>query len=256
MGKRGVGTQVLTCNVTYYNEPHLLLWWFRTIRKLNDSGIDIKLSICDDGSQRLPAEKFFEKHKPLPSMSLYRVKEDIGFNSHGARNLLMKQTKTGWNLLSDIDRNYSIETLTKLYNGKRTFFRRGNYYSFVHRGVSSINEYVIYAKDFWLSGGYDEEFVNIHWGDRLFLKSVRQNTKNIVMHDMPIKYVRHARKVMPGDVATTQYPDDHTLITPAVGIWANAETRQKLLKFVQKRNSTHAGRMSKKVINFEWEQMF
>ena len=251
---------MLTCNITYYNEPKWLIWWFRTIRTLNDRGINIQLSVCDDGSQDYPAEKVFDKHHPLGSMKLYRITKDHGFNSHGARNLLMQQTNTGWNLLSDIDRHYSFDGLTTLFYGKHELFKRGNFYVFKEATKNSddgfsINEYVVNKKDFWKSGGYDEEFTNIHWGDRLFLQSLAYTSRRVPLPDVVVKYMRGARMVTWEDVPTTQYPDDRTLIHPN-NRWTNPEFRKNLIEMVKTRNSTHEGRMSKKVINFEWEQVF
>ena len=89
---------MLSCNVTYYNEPHFLSWWYSTFKTFYEEGIDIELNIADDGSMRQSAESFFDKKPPMPNMRLFRVLEDIGFNSHGARNLLMKETRTQWNI--------------------------------------------------------------------------------------------------------------------------------------------------------------
>ena len=36
-------------------------------------------------------------------MKGYKITADIGFNSHGARNLLMMESETHWNMLMDID---------------------------------------------------------------------------------------------------------------------------------------------------------
>ena len=49
-----------------------------------------------------PAHEFLDKEK-LPDVSLYRVTEDLGFNSHGCRNLAMTVSDSYWNLLLDSD---------------------------------------------------------------------------------------------------------------------------------------------------------
>ena len=246
---------MISCNVTYYNEPHLLKWWYDTIIRLNEEGYNIYFNLADDGSQRQPATAFFEKHPPHPSMGLFRVKEDIGFNSHGCRNLLMDQAQTDWNLLSDIDRHYDDDTLISMY--RLDDVKRGEYYSMKFKSDYTLNEYVIHKDDFWFSGGYDEEFVNIHWGDRMFFEtSLDPVCKRVLREDWWCTPTRRARDVSEGPVTTTQYPDDHTLINPNTGIWSTHQGRQQLKDYVRNRNATIEGRLSKPVINFEWEQIF
>jgi len=172
----------------------------------------------------------------------------------------MKQTETEWNLLSDIDRRYPDATLIALTKADQGIFERGKYFAFKEKIRSSddgfsVNEYIIHKDDFWLSGGYDEEFTNIHWGDRLFLQSLDYFLKRVCVNDWSVKYVRKARDVIWADVPTTIYPDDFTLIHPN-NRWPDKKFRFDLKEFVHKRNKTHEGRMSKKVINFEWERVF
>lgn len=251
---------MITCNITYYNEPVWLHWWYKTFKRLHEEGVPLILAVGDDGSQKSPAEEFFNSHQPTPNMKLFRVKEDIGFNSHGTRNLLMKQTTTQWNMLSDIDRHYSDETLKYLVDNIDTF-KPQRYYSFKEMIVASpdgysVNEFFVRKNDFWKTGGYDEEFVNIHWGDRLFLNSLRRVCKRVLLpeHCM-VKYMRRSRDVIWDNVEKTIYPDDFTLIHPN-NRWPNEEFRFGLKERIAERNKTHEGRMSKKVINFEWEQVF
>lgn len=219
------------------------------------------LNIADDGSMRIPAEEFFNNRRPLPFMHLYRIVEDIGFNSHGARNLLMKQTLTDWNIMSDIDRRYPLDTFKDIAAAADTGrVQRGQYYSFFEMAQSSpdrfsVNDYLVHRKDFWKTGGYDEEFVNIHWGDRYFLDALRKTTRRVCKEEWKVKYVRNAREVTWADVPTTIYPDDKTLIHPN-NRWPDQDFRFNLKDFVKQRNQTHEGRMSKKVINFEWKQVF
>ena len=251
---------MISCNITYYNEPHFLLWWYNTFKTLYEEGVDIELNIADDGSMKHSAESFFDKKAPMPNMRLFRVVEDIGFNSHGARNLLMKETRTEWNMLSDIDRRYPMDTLKGIVAkeplGK---LKKGVYYPFLRirrEKEQSVNEYIVSKTDFWRAGGYDEEFVNIHWGDRVFIDCLARITRKAIVPEWKVKYVRGARKVTYADEVTiTQYPDDKTLIHPN-GDWSIREKRMALIKMVKERSLTPEGRQSKKVINFEWTRVF
>jgi len=252
---------LISVNITYYNEPKWLVEWYEKLKYLHQHGYNFILNIADDGSKVHPAEKFFEEHPPLPNMHLYRVKEDIGFNSHGARNLLMKQTTTDWNILSDIDRRFRLETLKSIYkNAEQNKLREGCYYNFLETNKSSldgfsVNEFLVHKNDFWKSGGYDEEYTNIHFGDRYLLEALQYTTKRVCEANWQVAYMRSARNVTWADVPITQYPDDQTLIHPN-NRWPDDEFRHGLNKRIRERNKTHEGRMSKKVINFEWEQVF
>lgn len=250
---------MISINTTYYNEPHFLKWWYATIIRLEEAGFPFIFNVGDDGSMREPAIKFFEKNPPTANMRLFRVKEDIGFNSHGTRNLLMKQTTTDWNLMTDIDRRFPDKTLRLIFKNEQNLSKK-NYYCFWEKIQSSpdrfsVNEYLVHREPFWKTGGYDEEFVNIHFGDRYFLDTLRLFAKRKKVDFWHVKYVRGARDVTWTDVPFTIYPDDKTLIHP-IGVWGDQEKRFALKKFVQERNKTHEGRMSKKVINFEWERVF
>jgi hypothetical protein len=218
------------------------------------------LAVGDDGSQKHPAEKFFTKYQPTPNMKLFRVTDDIGFNSHGTRNLLMKQTTTEWNILSDIDRHYPVEAFQYLLDNLSTF-KTQHYYSFKEKIVASkdgysVNEFLVRKNDFWKTGGYDEEFVNIHWGDRYFLDCLRRVCKRVLLPEhCYVKYMRKSREVFWQDVEKTIYPDDYTLIHPN-NRWPDEAFRFGLKEYVRQRNKTPEGRMSKKVINFDWTQVF
>lgn len=252
---------MISLNITYYNEPSFLKYWYNTVKTLAEDGVIMHLNIVDDGSMVTSAESFFDKNPQTPHMHLYRVTDDIGFNSHGARNLLMKQTTTDWNLMSDIDRRYPLDTLKGISKAvEERLVQRGQYYSLYEMiqcspDRFSVNDYLVHRKDFWKTGGYDEEFVNIHWGDRYFLDALRLTTRRVCKEEWGVKYVRNAREVTWADVPTTVYPDDKTLIHPN-DRWPDQEFRFGLKDFVKARNTTHEGRMSKKVINFEWKQVF
>lgn len=247
---------MISLNVTYYNEAHYLKWWYKTVRRLEDEGYDFILNVGDDGSMKDPAAEFFKRHKPTKNMRLFRVTNDIGFNSHGTRNLLMRTTTTDWNLLSDVDRQYSDDTLKRLCVGEEDLSQR-YYYSFTHDKTqeSSLNDYVVHRTDFWKTGGYDEEFVNVHWGDRMFLKTLTKVARKKQMEMWKVKYVRGARNVTYDDIPFTLYPDDKTLIHP-LGWWSDEARRHEVKNMVGKRNETAKGRQSKQVLNFEWTQIF
>ena len=70
----------------YYENPKMLERqvenWNRYAGELRGA---LRIILVDDGSTKYPAEPIF-KHCKMPK-KLYRVKEDIPWNQHGARNL-------------------------------------------------------------------------------------------------------------------------------------------------------------------------
>lgn len=247
---------MITINITYYNEPHLLKYWYKIAKYAIEQEVPILLQVCDDGSQREPVTDFFETHPPLPNISVFRVKQDIGFNSHGCRNLLMKHTTTEWNWLTDIDREYTRETFINLANLKD--LQQKHYYSFlsINKKSYSLNDYVIHKDDFWSFGGYDEEFVNVHWGDRIMLDAFNTEIERVCRSDLRIAFVRGARKVGVSDVDTTQYPDDNTLLIPRSSWWRDKTQRESIIAMVQQRYNDPVQRQQKPILNFEWEKVF
>jgi len=246
---------MITINITYYNEPHLLKPWYEFMLRLRNEGADVVCNICDDGSQLRPAEDFFDENVPPPNIRLFRVKEDLGFNSHGCRNLLMQQSFTDWNLLTDIDRSYPMKTILSIIALDQ--MREGEYYTFTSaNGKGSHNDFVVHANDFWKTYGYDEEFTNVHWGDRPFLDVLQTEAKLVQRKDWTIVYTRHARDVQFVDtVEFTEYPDDNTLIHPT-SKWGKESYRKSMKDYIARRNANVATRRKKKIINFEWEQVF
>ena len=85
----------ITIGTTYYNNPELLGLFIKTHIDHFD-----EIIIVDDGSPD-PAENHIKNKEKI---KLYRVPIDYGFNSHGCRNLIMKETTTDWTVLMDTDR--------------------------------------------------------------------------------------------------------------------------------------------------------
>lgn len=215
----------------------------------------VRLIVIDDGSQEKPASQFF-RTKSTENIELYAVTEDVGFNNHGARNLGMKVTKSDWNFLSDIDRRYPDETFNKILDSLPTLDNK-KYYRFtpmVDAWPHTVNDYVIHRNIFWETGGYDEEFVNIHWGDRLFFECLDLVAEPIVKPDWVVKYARKARSVTYADVKHTIYPDDSSLIHP--NMWKNSKWREGLMNYVQERNKVSHMRKRKPILNFPWARIF
>lgn len=243
--------------VNYYNEPLLLRRWLNVIQNSHKHDLPVHFNIIDDGSEIEPAINHIDT-STLFNTSLYRVNEDLGFNSHGCRNLAMFITTTEWNLLCDIDRDVSSLTLSVLVERMRAgTIKQGEYYVFRRLDKldeAALNDFFIHKDDFWRAGGYDEEFTGIHYGDRIFLRQLDKYAQQTFVPDCFVEILRGGRDVkFCPDLKKTTY-DDHTCYHP---LFENVVKRpyQEIMDEIQLRNTT-SDYSRKKIINFRWEQLF
>lgn len=189
-----LSSRSITLGTTYYNCPALLK---RFVDK-NLEHVD-ELIVVDDGSE-IPAEDVLQ---PSPKLKLYRVKQDIGFNSHGCRNLIVNQSSNDWIVLIDVDREfrdpkyaYSELKTRKLFPNVRYLFML-HYKAWGHVVHSGVNDYFINKELFNSAGGYDEELVGIRTGDRQFFRQLlAAGGKELILHDIDLAHVRMATVLM------------------------------------------------------------
>lgn len=243
---------MITFISTYYNELSYLEQWYERVSFINKHRPGCAdFILVDDGSQSQPAHDYLVKRREK-NIRLYVVTKDVGFNSHGARNLAMKHTRTNWNVFLDIDRRLSDSTMLSVVD-ERNQFKKHETYQFTSTldGSPSLNDYVVHKDDFWECGGYDEEFANFHYGDRLFLDCLHSFCKPVHRKDWMMDYTRNARKVVKtSDTPITLYPDDNTLIYPS--IWQNNALRESVINYVKQRSLVPLLRKRKPIINFPW----
>jgi len=229
----------LTVITTYYNNKDLLENFIKNFLLICKDIPFLQLIIVDDGSMVYPAIDVVKKFD-TDKISLYRIKDDIGFNSHGARNLGMTVSKTDWNLLTDSDVDplvYNIENFVDMD------IEWNDVYSF------TTNSILIHKNAFFQSKGYDEEFTNLHYGDTYFLKYLKRNFKYIELKKQ-IKKLRLAWRVHYSRTHNITTYDEETRI-----LYQPILPREQLnLKEVHRRYR-EGDFSSKKILNFEWEQL-
>lgn len=201
--------QKITLGTTYYNCPDLLLDFVKN----NIDHVD-ELIIVDDGSTN-PINNII---KPSKKLKLYRVDRDVGFNSHGCRNLIMSQASNNWVVMIDIDRcfrdpEYAFESIKS-----RELHTKARYLFIVHvlrwgyRIHSSVNDYLIHKDHFFSAGGYDEEIVGQRWGDREYFEQLLSaNGKEILMHDIDIRHTRISTSILDSNdsLLSSNLPKSH-----------------------------------------------
>lgn len=231
--------QPLTIITTYYNEKIFLEEFVRDFKQHKSIYPDLKLLIVDDGSQTNPAKDIVVQE---PDIQLFTVLEDLGFNSHGARNLGVEVTKTEWNLLIDVDYDISSIDFSTIFN---TQFDNDTIY------FLDNNAFIIHKDVFMSCYGYDEEYVNIHHGDRIFLSYLKSkfNYTNII--EKAPRNKRNKRKSINSDTVLITTYTDKILYNPSF----NNERKPIIQKLVEDRYASEDFD-NKPILNFRWEKTF
>lgn len=194
----------------------------------------LEMIVVDDGSP------FPLSNPKIDGIKIFRVKEDLGFNSHGCRNLGMSQIMTDWALLLDLDIDLMslYPEILEMENSKDTV------HHFAHNGFAINREVFESCK------GYDEEFVNMHDGDRVFINYLKNNF-NYKRSTASTVFMRKQRKVKDINIDKTNYEDANYIFEPsfkrkAINIYERiANKRYEKKDFSQK-----------KTICFDWEEVF
>lgn len=222
----------ITIIQTYYNERFYLE---TQIERWNNYNTPVNIILIDDGSQIEPAENVLREHKLNDNInfSLYKVTEDIGFNSHGCRNLGARLAQSNWLLFQDID--YTIQPghlkrlqneildLDSWYELNAKFQGRGDTYT-------ALNQFLIPRKLFLDSGGYDESFVPFHYGDRELLSQLEEEYQKNNLDWLILTCRRGGRKARVDDTITIPVYDDEKMLlyTPRFQIESVVHTDTKL----------------------------
>ena len=223
----------ITIITTYYNNKSNMFDFLVDFMSLPDR---FSLIVIDDGSQISPINDVLKMFDDLERCKVYRVPVDLGFNSHGCRNLGMTLSETKWNLMVDSD-----YVLTSLIVPELDNLDQQKYYQF------TINTVLITKDMFFSCNGYDEEFVNKHMGDREFLRYLSDNfTKVDVACQFEVR--RMGRNVIhTRDVDLTTYDEENRVLYQPID-----KKIDQLVKLVNFRYSTKDF-STKKIINFPWE---
>lgn len=222
----------ITIIQTYYNERFHLE---TQIERWNNFNTPVNIILIDDGSQIEPAENVLKEHTLNNNInfSLYKVTEDIGFNSHGCRNLGARLAQSNWLLFLDIDYTIQPSDLKRLQNEtldldswyelNAKFQGRGNTYV-------ALNQFLIPRKLFLDSGGYDESFVPFHYGDRELLAQLEQDYKKNNLEWMFLTCRRGGRKAKVDDTIQIPVYDDENMLlyTPRFDVESIVHTDTKL----------------------------
>lgn len=200
----------ITIIQTYYNDPSFLRL---AIEQWKRYEVPVNIILIDDGSKQYPAIETMEHYTFGKNVSLYVVDEDIGFNSHGCRNLGAAVAKTEWLIFLDIDHFLEVNDLTKIYEMD---LDPDCWYSFITSHCNdkfpSMNTFMCSKKMFEQGGGYNESWTPIHYGDREFLDMMDSKFSRKELSDIVIRCIRGGRKTIIDDSLKQPVYDNEKLI--------------------------------------------
>lgn len=188
----------LVCS--YYDDPRRLfdLVWNPTTFEYFD-----EIIIVDDGSQKhLARDVLVDLILDEPSLSdrvrLFRIPWDYGFNNHGGRNLAMRFVRNEWCTLIDVDNVMDEAFCEKLHEmidsaPEDTFIIHN---ADLTPNKDTLNHFTLKHSQFWRCGGYDEEFMGIHYGDKVFRHRLDSHYTGIWMpEETPLRFSRGMHKI-------------------------------------------------------------
>lgn len=225
----------ITLGTTYYNNKKYL-------ERFIDRNIEFvdQLIVIDDGSQHRPCDFL----KPLEKLSLYRVLQDYGFNSHGCRNLIAKESLFENIVFLDVDREfcYPKEAYDRL---KKLNIKPNVVYKFLAFWAKenniphiSVNDFLITKKHFFSVGGYDEEIKGQRWGDREFLQQLEHFGTEKILYDVLMINTRKSSMNIKGNALS---PKDKL-------------PKPEHFKIIDRRIKNPEP--NKPILTFEWERVF
>lgn len=204
----------LTIGYTYYEDPTLLKEQLFLWKRYPP---EVEIIVVDDGSVNYPAFDVLKNVRMPANLRLYSVHDDLGFNSHGCRNLIAKVAYSDYVLFCDIDCQFSPQDIAYL----RTIqFQKESLYNFhsytcstgQYKKEGHINVFLVNTETFWEAGGYDESFTGYHYGDREFIKRLKKVTTNRKIN-IACMIVRGKRKIIvDNNISKSIYDNlNHTL---------------------------------------------
>jgi glycosyltransferase involved in cell wall biosynthesis len=228
----------ITLGTTYYNNPENIVPFVEHHLEFVD-----ELIIVDDGSS--DEYHILNYVKPSEKIKLYRVKYDYGFNSHGCRNLIMKESLNEFVVLVDSDRKiydpeYSFNTIKNMSLKKNMIYRFVCHFLKIgHYTHESENDFLISKNHFFSVGGYDEELIGYRGGDYCFFKQLRNFGDEEILYEINL---------------LIQRPSSSTIANKKI-------ISEKDIKFldsdkidiIRKRKSNPEP--NKKILTFEWEKL-
>lgn len=242
----------------YDDQPrleHHLRNWLRYSPEAKDA---LNLVLVDDGSKEpLIAWADFNKvvdDIKVKSFSIYRVIQNLKWNTPGALNLGITQAPTEWVLIMDSDCLLQPDDLDRLMD----FEPDPAMFHLFHRNRISYNDHLLKAKErqplpcsilmtktaFRELGGFDEDFTGERSGGYGFFDSDFTNR------------AKKARKlaVMPDSIVIQEYMED--IVGPNVHTRERVRNKDKINKKIWYAKIAGEIPRNTELCRFEWKKVF
>lgn len=198
----------ITICLPFYLNQGMLQYQMRNLAGMaKDLRHHLRLIVVDDGSPYNPARDVWGECGV--QAELYRIMVDVRWNQDAARNIGVKNAKTDWVLLTDMDHVPPEGTLRALCAG---FHEDNRVYNFERQTLNPDKSFTEYkphpnswfmtTKTYWKIGGYDERFAGLYGTDADFKERVTELSG--VPIRLPLRLTRVPRETIP-DASTTTY---------------------------------------------------
>jgi hypothetical protein len=197
--------------MAYYENGRMLCEHLKRWRDLPpEIANNLHVVVVDDASPEDPAEMWCRgigtlewTGAGLASFQLWRMGVDVRWNQDACRNVGVRQAKTPWVLLTDMDHVVPVDTWYALMTGR---LRKGQAYRFRRVNAPRLepykphpNSWAMPRRLYWQIGGYDEALAGNYGTDGDFLVRARKHCEVVEHHGALIRY---PREVIP-DASTT-----------------------------------------------------
>lgn len=177
----------------YYENPGMLEFqWEQMAKYPEEIKAAIEVIVVDDASQRHPAHEVVRPSE-LPSVSIFRIDQDVRWNQDAARNIGAHEARSPWLLLTDIDHVVpanSLRALIGVARDEKNIYSLGRTKFFgTHPQEPHPNSYLMTKNMYWSIGGHDEDFAGLYGKDFLFRKRAMKIAREVHLPDVVLARV-------------------------------------------------------------------
>ena len=248
--------------ITYYGQTDHLV---NQLKFFNDLSGELKrhinLTFVNDGYYDSNLfEDILTSFSEELSIDGYKVTNDVGFNSHGCRNLAMIRSSYHWNLMMDIDCYLNEDIVSSIIEkelDENIFYvfkvdvtiekakKKYDYYDpkDLLKTVAHPNIFLINKPCFWSSGGYDPEFTGMRHGDKEFFFALDRDKYDHVLFEHDDKELIINLK---SPLRQKSYINTQTQKAPGL---------KNTIDYVMERNDNKERKFKKRIISFPWQQV-